>query len=298
MSPRTHYSVLNVLPSATEAEVNKAFRLLVRKYHPDLVGDRGTTMMTDLNRAHSVLSSSTRRRIYDASLIVPRPVRQTPAPRSAPPAPAARPVSTKPDAALGIGVGPRAFFIALGSFVAVSELAVTVFFEAPVFTVFVVLSVVAGILLCVRRTVVPGMLLSGLMLAAASSVFTTTPLMSSSSAFAVTAATVGWVGAAIAAASLRKLRTRHADASAWNTVLRNARRTNTRPFYILRIEGLHALLEEFGTGVQRTIHVWGTAVEGTWVSVSGLETITASAPASGPMAAKWVREDAAVRARR
>lgn len=294
MSSRTHYSVLNVLPSASDEEVNRAFRLLVRKYHPDLVGDSGTDMMIDLNRAHSVLASPTRRRTYDASLIVPRAARPA-APRAAQAASAARPTSTKHVQAPGIGVGPRAFFIALGSFVALGELAITAVLDEPAFTI-LALSVLSGTLMFFRRTVWAGGLLTGLMVAAASSVLTDLPLMSSSVASGIAAATVGWVGAAFAAASLRKLRTRHADARAWNTVLANAGRTNTRPLWVLRVEGRHALLEEWGTGVQRTIHVWGTTVEGTWVSVADFETITASAPASGPMAAKWVREDAAARA--
>jgi hypothetical protein len=66
VAPRTHYDVLGVPPSATQAEVRAAYRAAARNHHPDAGGDPGS--MRALNRAWAVLGDPVRRAAYDRTL--------------------------------------------------------------------------------------------------------------------------------------------------------------------------------------------------------------------------------------
>ena len=57
------YAVLEVLPSATAAEIKAAYRRLVKQHHPDAGGD--DQRMLALNAAWEVLSDVKRRRAHD-----------------------------------------------------------------------------------------------------------------------------------------------------------------------------------------------------------------------------------------
>ena len=62
-----YYSVLGIDPTAGTAEVNRAFRHLAWRYHPDRNPAPGATLQfQDINEAHQVLSAATRRAAYDA----------------------------------------------------------------------------------------------------------------------------------------------------------------------------------------------------------------------------------------
>jgi curved DNA-binding protein CbpA len=62
---RDPYEVLQVQPSAEPEVVRAAYRVLARKYHPDLGGD--ATRMIALNDAWDVLGDPVRRAAYDAA---------------------------------------------------------------------------------------------------------------------------------------------------------------------------------------------------------------------------------------
>jgi curved DNA-binding protein CbpA len=62
---RDPYEVLQVRPGAEPEVVRAAYRVLARKYHPDLGGD--ATRMVALNDAWDVLGDPVRRAAYDAS---------------------------------------------------------------------------------------------------------------------------------------------------------------------------------------------------------------------------------------
>jgi curved DNA-binding protein CbpA len=62
---RDPYEVLQVQPGAEPEVVRAAYRVLARKYHPDLGGD--ATRMVALNDAWDVLGDPVRRAAYDAS---------------------------------------------------------------------------------------------------------------------------------------------------------------------------------------------------------------------------------------
>lgn len=77
----TYYDLLGVTPDATTEEIQRAYRLLALRHHPDVVPDADQTVMATINGAWSVLSDPARRRTYDAALGQPEaPARPAPAP--------------------------------------------------------------------------------------------------------------------------------------------------------------------------------------------------------------------------
>jgi DnaJ domain len=66
VAPASHYDVLGVPPSATQAEVRAAYRAAARDHHPDAGGDAGR--MRALNVAWAVLGDPVRRAAYDRTL--------------------------------------------------------------------------------------------------------------------------------------------------------------------------------------------------------------------------------------
>jgi curved DNA-binding protein CbpA len=64
----THYEVLGVDPSSEPEVIEAAYKALMRKYHPDRVGDN--ERVRKINAAYEVLRSSLKRKAYDAALKV------------------------------------------------------------------------------------------------------------------------------------------------------------------------------------------------------------------------------------
>ena len=61
-----YYEVLNLSPTATLDEVHAAYRLLARKYHPDICREEGALQrFCRINDAHSTLAAPGRRAEYD-----------------------------------------------------------------------------------------------------------------------------------------------------------------------------------------------------------------------------------------
>ena len=81
----TLYELLGVGPTATAEEIQRAYRLLALRHHPDVAPDADPETMAAINAAWSVLGDPLRRRDYDHGLGTPGP---GPAPRpTAPPPP-------------------------------------------------------------------------------------------------------------------------------------------------------------------------------------------------------------------
>lgn len=72
MPAPTHYQVLGIEPSATAAQVRRAYRDKARTLHPDVskAGD-AAERFAEVARAYEVLSDRTKRAEYDASLASP-----------------------------------------------------------------------------------------------------------------------------------------------------------------------------------------------------------------------------------
>jgi curved DNA-binding protein CbpA len=71
MSTPDLYAVLGVDPTATQAEIDHAFRVLARRYHPDTRTDGKDADGNDLQvllKAYGVLRNPKRRAAYDRKL--------------------------------------------------------------------------------------------------------------------------------------------------------------------------------------------------------------------------------------
>lgn len=79
----TYYDLLGVEPGATVEEIQRAYRLLALRHHPDVAPDADQSTMAAINNAWSVLSDPGRRRTYDEALGRP----EAPARPAAPPRP-------------------------------------------------------------------------------------------------------------------------------------------------------------------------------------------------------------------
>jgi len=61
-----HYETLDVSPNASQAEIKRAYRDLVKRFHPDRnPGNRSHDRMASINVAYEVLSDPFQRRTYD-----------------------------------------------------------------------------------------------------------------------------------------------------------------------------------------------------------------------------------------
>jgi len=97
------YGVLGVSPSASQEQIRSQYRVLVRKYHPDLhPGDASAALMMErVNAAYDIVGNSEERKQYDAEISASSQSRsETSAPASygqsayGSPAAGARPQST------------------------------------------------------------------------------------------------------------------------------------------------------------------------------------------------------------
>lgn len=69
----THYELLGVRPDASVEEIQRAYRLLARRHHPDVQPGGDRTTMAAINGAWEVLRDPARRRSYDRAIGAPRP---------------------------------------------------------------------------------------------------------------------------------------------------------------------------------------------------------------------------------
>ncbi len=85
MSNRDLYEVLGIPPSATTAEIKRAYRAIARKCHPDMAGSdrQAAARFKEASEAYEVLGDANRRAVYDrgfqpadslAALLLDRPI--------------------------------------------------------------------------------------------------------------------------------------------------------------------------------------------------------------------------------
>ncbi len=61
-----HYAALGLVPSATGADIKKAFRQLAAQYHPDRNPDpNAAALFRGVQEAYEVLGDPDKRRLYD-----------------------------------------------------------------------------------------------------------------------------------------------------------------------------------------------------------------------------------------
>ena len=68
MELKDYYFILGVPRTATGRDILHAFRELAKLYHPDRVGQQGTSSFQDIVEAYEILSDPERRRHYNHSL--------------------------------------------------------------------------------------------------------------------------------------------------------------------------------------------------------------------------------------
>src|SRR5580700_9688049 len=72
-----YYAIMNLKPSATQAEVKQRYRELARRFHPDVNPSPDSAQkIKTVNEAHRVLGDPERRSQYDAERIL-NPMQQT-----------------------------------------------------------------------------------------------------------------------------------------------------------------------------------------------------------------------------
>ena len=69
---KNYYQILQVDPNASSEIIDKAYKTLIKKYHPDLQTEENkiyaTEMIKKLNEAYEILSNSEKRKLYDTNL--------------------------------------------------------------------------------------------------------------------------------------------------------------------------------------------------------------------------------------
>ena len=67
---KNYYQILNVRPAATDEDIKRSYRILAKRYHPDVnPGDSSAAdRFADINEAHDVLSDPQQRAEYDKKL--------------------------------------------------------------------------------------------------------------------------------------------------------------------------------------------------------------------------------------
>ena len=76
MEKNTLYEILEVSEKASQEIIEKAYKTLAKKYHPDLQGEadkqNAEAMMKKINEAYEVLSNEEKRKAYDTELQIKR----------------------------------------------------------------------------------------------------------------------------------------------------------------------------------------------------------------------------------
>ena len=65
MSRQNYYEILNISKKSTNKEINKAYKTLAKKYHPDITNKPATKLFTDIQEAYNILNNIKKKKEYD-----------------------------------------------------------------------------------------------------------------------------------------------------------------------------------------------------------------------------------------
>ena len=65
---KNYYEILEVDKNASEEVIEKAYKTLAKKYHPDLQNNNNQNKMQQINEAYEILSNDFKRREYDEKI--------------------------------------------------------------------------------------------------------------------------------------------------------------------------------------------------------------------------------------
>ena len=69
---KDYYKILEVNENASKEVIEKAYKVLVKKYHPDMQNSNSSLKILDINEAYSVLSDDNLKEKYDRELQIER----------------------------------------------------------------------------------------------------------------------------------------------------------------------------------------------------------------------------------
>jgi hypothetical protein len=306
MATQTHYDVLKIPTTATEKEVVQAYRVLIRQHHPDRVGPSGQAMTQLLNHAYDVLGDPARRRDYDRKIKPPEPAAtpngggasQQPAQpgphsfRTQTATPRVTPSNREWADAFPPGSRRRVITFAVAVLVTASGVGVAAATQATNFAVpYIIISMLGGLLLRRPRprwgAYVVSLLAAGAGFAGAFLGFYVGVLPG----WGLLLAAGGWVFLTISERAWLRLRRRYVEARQWDVMVEVAHATGLGPYWVRRVEGQMALVEDMVTSVQQTVHVWGDLAAGQWVALNSAGSVVGSAPELAFRSSQWVADD-------
>ena len=65
MSKQNYYEILNISKKSTNKEIDKAYKMLAKKYHPDITNKPATKLFTDIQEAYNILNNVKKKKEYD-----------------------------------------------------------------------------------------------------------------------------------------------------------------------------------------------------------------------------------------
>ncbi len=298
----THYEVLGVATDASEADIVHAYRVLVRQWHPDLVGPVGVEKTSALNHAYDVLHDPAGRRAYDRSLSTNPPVSTQ---QGSPVAPTA---TREPPPERLLVVPRRVGLMVVAAILIVFVLAaVLVAWYAPTSriaeamqTLVYAPAIIGAMLLFFarrKRTVAWGVL--GLLVPVMVLIGTRWPVFDQSlpadalprvRLWAVSYAALAGIALKIMVTVIMRRRRVLAEARQWQRLWnRHVQTAGSEIFHVLAVEVSGGLsdtrlqpLPEGSAPVHRRL--WGTCRQGSWVLVDTADGIIDEVPGQAPLA--------------
>ena len=292
MATPDHYEALGVPVTASEQEIVRAYRTLVRQHHPDRVGPSGEEITAQLNHAYDVLSDPAKRRDYDRDRQPPaaaaadwvQPDMSRSFKTAAPPAQAG-PSAGEWRQAFPPGSVPLFVTMAL-SFLVLGGCLVAAWFSGA--QLFALISLIGGVMASLRKPKPAAWVLLSIPVAAGfTSLIWRLPLPPDGGYLLLTMS-VGWAVVLITTWRYRTVRRRRREAAQWAIVQEVSAATGQPLAWVVDVQGGEARVEDADSGAQTVVRSWGEMTAGTWVVLNESGLVIASAPGDSFRSSRWL----------